>query len=271
MLDFGIAKAVRNTGLNEQRLTQMGDVVGSPLYMSPEQCKGEELDGRSDIYALGCMMYQSLTGAFPFAGKDPMETMFKHVYEEAPPFEQVRPDLTVSPELQRIVFKALVRDLEQRYRNAEQLEADLLRFGCSKAVFPVTLGGTPQPAEPAAPPQPAALNPPPVEASTQPTGRSPSEAMTAPELLLKAGIISQPDYDHAMRLTAEVGGDAGNILLGAGRVQPIILSASRKCLALMQRGLCNLTQAVILVSYCHRAGLSFEDGVQKLGWEIPAL
>ncbi len=305
VLDFGIAKAIKSSGVSEQRLTHMGDVVGSPLYMSPEQCKGEELDGRSDIYALGCMMYQALVGTLPFAGADPMETMFKHVYADAPGFEQVRPDVPIAAELQRIVFKALERETEKRYANADALENDLLRFAAGKTVSPVVSPPAPQAERsaaqhsvPSSPFVPSSQRRPVVTAAETESAAagSPEDAsspaplphaqdslesqsepvafevsVTAEELLCRAGIISQQDLDYALRLAEEVGGDASNILLGAGRVQPTVLNASRKCLALVERGLCDVTQAVVLVSFCHRAKLPFEDCLKKLGWELPPL
>ena len=261
--------------------------------MSPEQCKGEELDGRSDIYALGCMMYQALVGALPFAGGDPMETMFKHVYEDAPSFKQVRPDVQIAPELQRIVFKALERETEKRYANADALENDLLRFAAGKTVSPVVSPLTPkaersvaQHSVPSAPFVPSSQRRPVVTAAETESAAagSPADvadaaaaspagaaAVTAAELLCRAGIITQQDLDYALRLANEVGGDASNILLGAGRVQPAVLNASRKCLALVERGLCDVTQAVVLVSFCHRAKLPFEECLKRLGWELPPL
>ncbi len=70
IVDFGIAKLMSKDDKINQSLTLSGDLVGSPLYMSPEQCKGEELDVRSDIYSLGCLMYHALAGVVPFEGEN---------------------------------------------------------------------------------------------------------------------------------------------------------------------------------------------------------
>lgn len=82
IVDFGIAKLTHG---NDQQLTRTGDVFGSPLYMSPEQCTGQEPDHRSDLYSMGCAMYEALTGDPPFRGDNAMQTMFMHAGQSVPP------------------------------------------------------------------------------------------------------------------------------------------------------------------------------------------
>jgi serine/threonine-protein kinase len=84
IVDFGIAKLLPTGGEEAQRLTQTGELFGSPLYMSPEQCLSRPLDARSDVYLLGCVMYEALTGSPPLAGGSIMETMYKHMHEVPP-------------------------------------------------------------------------------------------------------------------------------------------------------------------------------------------
>ncbi|MGL1446836.1 serine/threonine protein kinase, partial [Vibrio parahaemolyticus] len=79
LVDFGIAKVLPSQQTANQNLTQTGDIFGSPLYMSPEQCLGNKLDARSDIYALGCVMYETLTGHPPFEASNPIKIILKHV------------------------------------------------------------------------------------------------------------------------------------------------------------------------------------------------
>ena len=88
VLDFGIAKILSDGGKEVTRLTQTGDLFGSPLYMSPEQCKGEKLDASSDIYALGCVMYETLTGKSPFDAENAFKVMLKHVDETPAPLSK---------------------------------------------------------------------------------------------------------------------------------------------------------------------------------------
>lgn len=111
IVDFGIAKlAVPQNG---QRLTQTGNIVGSPPYMSPEQCMGKQLDKRSDIYSLGCLMYECLSGRTPFEGDSPLETMSCHVSEQ--PRSLVEAGIAVNPVIDEIVLRCLEKDPDKRF------------------------------------------------------------------------------------------------------------------------------------------------------------
>lgn len=125
VVDFGVAKLITGAGQDLQRLTQAGEVCGSPVYMSPEQCQGEELDPRSDIYSMGVVMYESLTGQLPFFGQTMVETMSKHITELAPPFTEARPDLYIPERLEAVVFKALSKSREDRHGSMAQLKQEL--------------------------------------------------------------------------------------------------------------------------------------------------
>jgi len=122
ILDFGIAKVVseETTGL-----TQTGDVFGSPLYMSPEQCRGQVLDLRTDIYSLGCVMYRTLSGVCPVSGSDALECMFKQVSELPPAFSDMCPERGVPEALEAVVFKALSKDPGERFQSMSELRASL--------------------------------------------------------------------------------------------------------------------------------------------------
>lgn len=251
VLDFGIAKLTKATSIDEQQLTRQGDIIGSPLYMSPEQCKGEELDARSDIYSLGCMMYQTVTGALPFVGKDPFETMYKHIYEKAPRFEDIRPDLVVPAELQRIIFKTLEIDVAKRYNSVEEIDGDLSRLRASGQQIASTHEN------PVAPDVPNLQ----LSSTTQ-------SGISIAQLLRQSGVVANNDLDQVLKLTAEVGGDVGKILVATGKVSPVILEAAIKCRKLIEKKMCNLSQAVILLGYCNRKQLSFDDASKELGWEF---
>lgn len=124
IVDFGISKILAKDVIC-QELTQAGDLVGSPLYMSPEQCKGLVLDPRSDIYSLGCLMYHAISGAVPFEGENALQTLGKHICEAPPPFLRVNPDVVVPERLQEIIFKTLEKEPERRYESAKKLRQDL--------------------------------------------------------------------------------------------------------------------------------------------------
>ena len=85
IVDFGIAKTVTNGGIGEiQALTQTGEIFGSPLYMSPEQCSGSDIDYRTDVYSLGCTLFETLTGTPPYVGANQLRTMMLHTTGETP-------------------------------------------------------------------------------------------------------------------------------------------------------------------------------------------
>ena len=121
IVDFGIAKVLPQEGQAVQQLTQTGEIFGSPLYMSPEQCMGRRMDGRSDIYSLGCVIYEMLTGKPPLAGETVFETIRKHI-EEVP--ESVKRKISnprMAEQMDRIMTKVLAKEPEQRFQTMNEL------------------------------------------------------------------------------------------------------------------------------------------------------
>ncbi|HEY7781820.1 MAG TPA: serine/threonine-protein kinase [Ktedonobacterales bacterium] len=131
--DFGIAKVLAAT----ENLTRVGAGVGTPEYMSPEQCRGWTVDPRTDIYALGVMLYEMLTGRTPFVADNYTALAHAHIYERVPPPSQLNP--RVSPAVQAVVLKALEKDPSQRFRGATDL-AEALEEAVAAQV-PVARGG----------------------------------------------------------------------------------------------------------------------------------
>jgi serine/threonine protein kinase len=129
VVDFGIAKAMPDKQTESAQLTQTGEIFGSPAYMSPEQCLGETVDERSDIYSLGCVMYEMLTGKSPFASDNPIQTVLKHVNDEAERFEIEFNNLHISSLVENIVLKCLNKDPKKRYATISALKQDLHRLG----------------------------------------------------------------------------------------------------------------------------------------------
>jgi serine/threonine protein kinase/Tfp pilus assembly protein PilF len=125
IVDFGIAKTLHREDGQSVELTQTGQVFGSPVYMSPEQCRGTHLDARADIYSMGCVMYRSSTGSSPFLGQDALELMFKHVNEKPACFEDVCPQLKIPKNFQDLVMKCLEKDPNNRYQTMLDLRKDL--------------------------------------------------------------------------------------------------------------------------------------------------
>ncbi len=125
VLDFGISKLMPSSGKQLQNLTQTGEVFGSPIYMSPEQCLGMPLDARSDIYSMGVVMYETLTGYPPLMGNTIVETMRAHVTTQPPPFKEVSRERTISNELENMVFQALAKDPNDRFESMKLLSEAL--------------------------------------------------------------------------------------------------------------------------------------------------
>ncbi|MBX9691923.1 MAG: serine/threonine protein kinase [Cyanobacteria bacterium] len=121
LVDFGIAKVLSRPGETMTELTQSGELIGSPLYMSPEQCEGENLDGRSDIYSLGCVMYQCITGRPPFGGKNVVKIILSHIRETHDEIE----DNSVPQSLKDIIDACLKKQADERYQRVEDLQSDI--------------------------------------------------------------------------------------------------------------------------------------------------
>lgn len=122
IVDFGIAKALNETGDSIEKLTKSGHCVGSPPYMSPEQCFGKALDARTDIYSLGCMMYECLSGKPPFDADSFIATLMKHIHEEPQPLRLgAGAGSPLSDAIEQIVLKCLRKDPDDRFQNASEI------------------------------------------------------------------------------------------------------------------------------------------------------
>lgn len=130
VLDFGLAK-IANTDVS-QCLTQTGEVIGTPLYMSPEQFQSNPVDARSDVYSLGAVMYECLSGQPPHKGDTVYATLFKALNEK--PNSIAQAGKPISRQLQRIIFKCLEVEAADRYQNASELLADLTRVAEGKSI-----------------------------------------------------------------------------------------------------------------------------------------
>jgi len=120
LIDFGIAANAGSRRLTFAKLTQ---AMGTPDYISPEQVKGKRGDQRSDVYSLGIMFYEMLTGKVPFTGPNPFVIMNERLLNNPIPPREVNPE--ISPELQEIIYRALERDPSKRYPNCHEFALDL--------------------------------------------------------------------------------------------------------------------------------------------------
>jgi serine/threonine-protein kinase len=120
LIDFGIAA---NAGSRRLTFAKLTEAMGTPDYISPEQVKGKRGDARSDIYSLGIMFYEMLTGTVPFTGPNPFVIMNERLLNNPIPPREVNP--AISPQLQEVIYRALERDPNKRYPNAHEFALDL--------------------------------------------------------------------------------------------------------------------------------------------------
>lgn len=135
VVDFGIARLVQEES-DVARITRTGTVCGSPTYMSPEQCTSSKVDHRSDIYSLGVVIYETLTGEVPFLSDELVKVMAMHLSDPPKPLNQVRADLKFPLALEEVVYKALAKNPDQRYQSMEEL-ADALDRSLKEPEAPV--------------------------------------------------------------------------------------------------------------------------------------
>ena len=158
VLDFGLAKVTeRQMRPGSMVLTQQGMVFGTPEFMSPEQAHGKTLDARSDIYSLGIILYELLTGKLPFDAKQPIEYIQLHVNATPIPLSERRPGTTFPPGLEEVLMAALAKKPEERYASAAEFAAALDSVLQAEAGEggPISLP-TPIPAVPVPVPEPLA-------------------------------------------------------------------------------------------------------------------
>jgi serine/threonine-protein kinase len=196
VLDFGIAKIVSGEGLaaGGPALTAAGQTLGTLEYMSPEQLMGAQLDGRSDLYAVGILAYEMLIGELPFDCKTPGEMITAHLKLMPPPPSRRAPGRGISPLLDYIVLKLVAKKREDRYRDTAALRVDLARLMQGETAAPVA---------------PVAPVPPPVQAV--PLVAAPVAARATPST----------DRVEAMAAPGKARVSRGTILLVAGLVMAV--------------------------------------------------
>jgi serine/threonine-protein kinase len=212
VVDFGIARAA-----GSDTLTHTGVVLGSTAYLSPEQAGGQPVDERADLYSLGCVLYEMLTGRVPFRADTPIATMYRHVNEDAPPPSTITP---VQPELEDVVLRCLEKDPKRRFASAAELEAALL-------AVPLARGGDTMRLENvgAAETQPVG----PVDAAeTQPVG--PGDAVAGGAIAAgAAGAVAADDAEtEPVAAAAADGGGLGSRRIAPSHAPPRRIARGRR-------------------------------------------
>ena len=126
VLDFGLVKNVEG---NAEELTQAGLFMGSPKYMSPEQIRGDKVDARTDIYSLGIVLYEMVTGKVPFDRANSVNILMAHVNEPPPPLRETCPTCDASPQLEDVIWKCIAKDPNVRFNSMDEVLAALKRTG----------------------------------------------------------------------------------------------------------------------------------------------
>ncbi|NOZ00391.1 MAG: serine/threonine protein kinase [Deltaproteobacteria bacterium] len=127
VLDFGVAK-LKEADRKQGTLTQAGVIFGTPRYMAPEQCRSLAVDHRADLYALGVIGYECLTGDTPFEAENPLSILIKHVQEAPKPFSEARPDVEIPEDVEALVMRCLEKDAEDRFGSAKDIVAEASRI-----------------------------------------------------------------------------------------------------------------------------------------------
>ena len=190
VLDFGIAKMLQEEGAGATKLTKAGTVFGTPEYLSPEQASGIPVDARSDIYSMGIILYEMLTGKVPFKSDTAVGLLIKHVNETPKRIREFAPDANISPAMENIVMKALEKDPKDRQQAVSEM-GDALRaiqagVSPAKPVLAATfVPGSlpPAPAQPKATPTMVASSPLPFSTAPAATPRAAAPMTPGPQTL----------------------------------------------------------------------------------------
>jgi hypothetical protein len=227
-------------------MTSEGMVLGTPHYMAPEQVMSAvDTDHRIDLYALGCLLFEMLTGRVPFLGKNAVELVFKHVHEAPTPPSRLRPDLAFSPELEAVVLRLLEKDRDKRYANASEVLV-ALDFVRTSLVEPREAGAPSARLTP--PPVSSAVRP--AEGGTRPSSRRRRTLLAASGLaaaalvaslgprLLRAGRTSpELQNPHHVVVSADAGVGSNATALTPALVTAVTSSAGRDAGAAANPGL----------------------------------
>ncbi|WP_309889132.1 protein kinase domain-containing protein [Archangium sp.] len=233
VLDFGIAKI--QDGEDGPTLTRTGFVCGTPEYMSPEQARGSTLDHRSDLYAVGVLLYQLVTGRLPFESDSAVGYATKHLTEEPLPPSRKRPEVRVSPGMERLIMRALSKNPDDRPQNAEAFKAELIAVDKERERRPIAASTGRRAAVNSSgvlAPLPRRATPPPGEVSTDVTapgwgGESEATVRAMPDRLQPGAAMARVSQERTQLAAPTRPAPERDKERDKERSQPVPLSAVR--------------------------------------------
>ncbi len=234
IVDFGIAKLQPAEGLEDLQATRSGELFGSPLYMSPERCMGRALDSRSDIYSMGCLMYEAITGHPPFLGTTIYEIFYKHMQQRPAGLGKIIYDKQLCKEIETVILTCLAKDPDNRFQSVSQLKDELQRILMTQA---------------------ALLEQVPEERTFTLIG----------ELLEKAGMVSRELLIDRLKTSKALGQPLGQTLLHAGDLTEHQVIATVQVQSLLHDNVLTLEQAIESLRLVSREKLCMEEALEKLG------
>jgi Protein kinase domain len=236
ILDFGVAKAIDKNQANN--ITHAGTVIGSPYYMSPEQCRALPLDARSDIYSLGCTMYNAATGCLAIEAEDPVQTMYKHNYEMPGSFSVVNPKVVISRNLEEIIFRMLAKSPKDRYQTAGEIVEELEELKLEHTR----------------------------DRGYSTTGSIPGATLLL-NILVRAQLVTAEEAQEAAKIHAGVGGEIGVILVAQGKLDLDTVNLAKICHGLVLEKRLNAEKAGMLLGFCKKHNRSVGEAMTVLGWK----
>ncbi|MEO8702568.1 MAG: serine/threonine-protein kinase [Kofleriaceae bacterium] len=225
VLDFGIAKLRDEGRATQAAMTQAGDMLGTPQYMAPEQIRAEQIDGRTDVYALGCMLYEMVTARLPFEGPTIMALLSKHLMETPQSPSQRRPDLGIPPQIDQLIMSAIAKDPNARPATmetfGEQINALLATMPESSHGMTAQRSAVGQAMVPASTPTPGAYggfspHTPPPQGYQQPPHGYPTPQPPAPPPSYGTPQAQYSPYAQPIPPTVRVGGQQHGVAAHGG-------------------------------------------------------